>query len=129
MHIVLSSHLLRDVEECCDEVLILKDGRVAALSNLEEERKTNKKFLELETAGAAPAFTEALEQAGCECASFGNGKFRLILPEGIQIKQIYEVAAAHDIEIRRMNYRRDSLEDIFLKAMQPAVGASASGSL
>src|SRR5712671_5679390 len=45
MHIVLSSHLLRDVEECCDEVIILKDGSVAGVSNLEEERKTNKKFL------------------------------------------------------------------------------------
>ena len=128
MHIVLSSHLLRDVEECCDEVLILKDGSIAALSNLEEERKTNKKFLELETVGAAPAFAEALEQMGCECASFGGGKFRLILPGGIQIKQIYAVAAAHNVEMRRMNYRRDSLEDIFLKAMQPAVGAM-NGSL
>jgi ABC-2 type transport system ATP-binding protein len=129
MHIVLSSHLLRDVEECCDEVLILKDGCIAALSNLEEERKTNKKFLELETAGAEPAFTEALEQLGCECASFGNGKLRLILPVGIQIQQIYAVAAAHNVEIRRMNYRRDSLEDIFLKAMQPTAGAAANGSL
>ena len=128
MHIVLSSHLLRDVEECCDEVLILKDGCVAALSNLEEERKTNKKFLELETVGAAPPFAEALEHLGCECASFGGGKFRLILPEGIQIKQIYAVAAEHNVELRRMNYRRDSLEDIFLKAMQPAAGA-LNGSL
>src|SRR5438067_11908047 len=67
MHIVLSSHLLRDVEECCDEVIILKDGSVAGVSNLEEERKTNKKFLELETAGASTEFKEALEQAGCEC--------------------------------------------------------------
>ena len=128
MHIVLSSHLLRDVEECCDEVLILKDGCVAALSNLEEERKTNKKFLELETVGADPAFADALERLGCECASFGGGKFRLILPVGIQIQQIYAIAAKHHVEMRRMNYRRDSLEDIFLKAMQPAGGA-ASGSL
>lgn len=128
MHIVLSSHLLRDVEECCDEVLILKDGCVAALSNLEEERKTNKKFLELETVGADPAFADALEHLGCECASFGGGKFRLILPVGIQIQQIYAIAAKHHVEMRRMNYRRDSLEDIFLKAMQPAGGA-ASGSL
>ena len=30
LHLLLSSHLLRDVEECCDEVLILKDGKVAA---------------------------------------------------------------------------------------------------
>src|SRR5918912_602513 len=38
-HIVLSSHLLRDVEECCEEILILKEGRIVANCNLEEERR------------------------------------------------------------------------------------------
>ena len=50
VHVILSSHLLRDVEECCDEVLVLKDGQIAAYCNLEEERRANRKFLELETA-------------------------------------------------------------------------------
>ena len=43
--ILLSSHLLRDVEECCDEILVLKDGQIAANCNLEEERKSNRKFI------------------------------------------------------------------------------------
>ncbi len=51
LHLILSSHLLRDVEECCDEVLILKDGNIAAFCNLEEERRANRRFLELETRG------------------------------------------------------------------------------
>src|SRR5678815_5242429 len=50
-NIVLSSHLLRDVEECCEEIVILKDGRLVVYCNLEEERKANKKFLMLETRG------------------------------------------------------------------------------
>ena len=51
LHLILSSHLLRDVEECCDEVLILKDGNIAAFCNLEEERRANRRFLEMETRG------------------------------------------------------------------------------
>ena len=51
LHLMLSSHLLRDVEECCDEVLILKDGNIAAFCNLEEERRANRRFLEMETRG------------------------------------------------------------------------------
>ena len=39
LSLILSSHLLRDVEECCDQVLILKNGNVAAFCNLEEERR------------------------------------------------------------------------------------------
>src|SRR5262249_46035355 len=51
MHLVVCSHLLRDVEETCEEVLILKGGRIVHYSNLEEERKANKRFVELETLG------------------------------------------------------------------------------
>src|SRR6185437_4980605 len=50
-NIVVSSHLLRDVEECCEEILILKEGNIAVYCNLEEERKANRKFLLLETRG------------------------------------------------------------------------------
>src|SRR5215475_15391070 len=51
VHVVLSSHLLRDVEECCEEVLVLKQGTIATYCNLEEERRANRKFLELEIRG------------------------------------------------------------------------------
>src|SRR5205814_2207287 len=44
LHLILSSHLLRDVEECCDQVLILKDGNLAAFCNLEEERRSNRPY-------------------------------------------------------------------------------------
>src|SRR5499425_2059706 len=33
INIVISSHLLPDVEECCDEVMIMKDGRIATYCN------------------------------------------------------------------------------------------------
>src|ERR1700732_4894022 len=39
MHLILCSHLLRDVEETCEEVLILKQGRIVHYANLEEERR------------------------------------------------------------------------------------------
>ena len=45
------------------------------------------------------------------------GKIRTVLPEGIEIRDIYRLAADRDIQLRRLNFRRDSLEDIFLKAM------------
>src|SRR6185437_4680395 len=39
MHLLLCSHLLRDVEETCEEVLILKRGRIVHHANLEAERR------------------------------------------------------------------------------------------
>jgi ABC-2 type transport system ATP-binding protein len=116
LQIVLCSHLLRDVEDTCEEVLILNQGRVAHYSNLEEERKANKRFLELETYGANGDFTEAIEKLGCECAVTAN-RIKMIMADGVEIRDIYKIAAERDVRIRRLNFRRDTLEDIFLKAM------------
>ena len=117
MRIVLCSHLLRDVEDTCDEVLILKAGRIAHYSNLDEERRANKRFLELETYGANGDFTEAIEKLGCECAVMGN-RMKMVLADGVETRDIFRLAAERQVRIRRMNFRRDTLEDIFLKAME-----------
>lgn len=117
-HIVLSSHLLRDVEECCDEILILKEGRIASSCNLEEERRANKRFLEMETRGDRNAFAEAVEKLGCEYALTGNHRIKVVMQDGIEIRDLYRIAGEQQLQIRRLNYKRDSLEDIFLKAME-----------
>ena len=122
VRLLICSHLLRDIEETCEEVLILKQGRIVHYSNLEEERKANLRFVELETHGEDNGFIEALEQLGCECAVAGERRLKMVLSEGIEIRDLYKLADARNIQLRRLNYRRDSLEDIFLKAMEVANG-------
>jgi ABC-2 type transport system ATP-binding protein len=117
-HVLISSHLLRDVEECCEEILILKDGRIATYCNLEEERKANRKFLEMETRGDQHAFVEAIGRMGCEYAITNERRLKLVLQNGVEIRDLYKLAAEQQVQIRRLNFKRDSLEDIFLKAME-----------
>ena len=122
VHIILSSHLLRDVEECCEEVLILKNGQVASYCNLEEERRANRKFLELEVRGGDDAsFASAIEALGVEMALAGKQKIKLVLPETVEIRDLYKLAAERQVQIRRLDYKKDSLQDIFLKAMETEV--------
>jgi ABC-2 type transport system ATP-binding protein len=119
INLIISSHLLRDVEECCDEVMIMKDGRIVQYCNLEEQRRANRKFLHLETQGDQLPFVEAAEKLGCECALDGKGRrIKMVMPETVEIRNLYELAQAHAIQIRRLDYKRDSLQDIFLKAME-----------
>jgi ABC-2 type transport system ATP-binding protein len=117
-NIVLSSHLLRDVEECCEEILVLKEGRIVVYCNLEEERKANRKFIEMEFRGGNGSFAEAVGRLGCEYALVGERRIKLVLQEGVEIRDLYRIAAERQVQIRRLNYKRDSLEDIFLKAME-----------
>jgi ABC-2 type transport system ATP-binding protein len=117
VHILLCSHLLRDVEDICDEVLILKRGRIAHYSDLNQERSANRRFVELEFYGANGDFTQAIEKLGCECAIAAN-RMKMILPDGLETRDIFRLAAERGVRIRRLNFRRDTLEDIFLKAME-----------
>jgi ABC-2 type transport system ATP-binding protein len=123
-HIVLSSHLLRDVEECCEEILILKEGRLVVYCNLEEERKANKKFLMLETRGDQKTFAASLSTLGCEYAVTGEHRLKVILQDGAEVRDLYRLASAAQMQIRRLTFKRDSLEDIFLKAMENGHGGS-----
>ena len=89
LHLILSSHLLRDVEECCDEVLILKDGNVAAFCNLEEERRSNRRFLEIETRGGATAvFSKPSRSSAARRPAGAQGRVKLILPDGLEVRQL-----------------------------------------
>src|ERR1700734_97698 len=85
VRLLISSHLLRDIDETCDEVLILKNGHIAALCNIEEERRANRSFMELETVGATERFSVSIRGLGCECASYPGGRIKLILPDEIEV--------------------------------------------
>ena len=83
LRLILSSHLLRDVDECCDEVLILKDGRIAASCNLEEERRANRRFLELETRGGKRRPSPpAIENWAARPPPCAQGRMKLVMPDG-----------------------------------------------
>ena len=58
------------------------------------------------------------------CSDWHN-RLKMILSEGIELRDLYRVAAEQNVQIRRLNYRRDSLEDIFLKAMDSDLAGAA----
>jgi len=117
-HILLSSHLLRDVESVCDEVLILKDGRIAASCDLEAERSANRSFVEVELQTPDQRFAEELTELGCELAIQDGGRLKLVLPKERTVRDLYGIADRLGVGIRHLDLKRDSLQDIFLRAME-----------
>src|SRR5258708_7819765 len=117
MSVVLCSHLLRDVEEVCDEVVILKEGRIVHHANLEEERRANLRFVELEVTGDDRGFAAALREHNAEGVTEGGGRWRIVLPPGVELDGIWRLVGRENLEVRRLTHRRDTLEEIFLKAV------------
>jgi ABC-2 type transport system ATP-binding protein len=46
----------------------------------------------------------------------------MVLPETIAVRDLYRIAAEQQLQIRKLDYKRDSLQDIFLKAMEEPRG-------
>jgi len=122
VRILFSSHLLRDVEEVCDEVLVLHRGKIAAVVDLNAERDDDHRFLELETRGPGEAFVRAAAEIGCELARTARDRIRMILPDGVEVADLYRIAGLHDTQIRRLARRRDTLQEIFLQAVEGTNG-------
>ncbi|MGH9486836.1 MAG: ATP-binding cassette domain-containing protein [Terriglobales bacterium] len=116
MRIILCSHLLRDVEQTCDEVLILKQGRAVHQAALGADPAPSR-LLELETQGGDGDFAAALARLGCEVARRGR-RLKLVLPAGVELRAVYQLAAQGQVQLRRVQFQRDTLEDIFLRAME-----------
>jgi ABC-2 type transport system ATP-binding protein len=117
MIVVFCSHLLRDVEEVCDEVVILKDGGIVHHADLEQERRANRRFVELEVVGDDRGLATALREQGAEAVNENGGRWRIVLPPGVELDAIWRIAARENIEVHSLTHRRDTLEEIFLKAV------------
>jgi ABC-2 type transport system ATP-binding protein len=117
MNVLLCSHLLHDVEQVCDEVVIMRDGRIVHECNLEAERRSNKSFVELEVAGDDGRFRSALPGIGADGVTEGNGRWRIVLPPDVEIHALWNLLGQHNLMVRKLRHRRDTLEEIFMKAM------------
>ncbi len=117
MGVLLCSHLLRDVEEVCDEVIILKDGEIVHHADLEEERRSNRRFVELEVSGDDRGLAAALRERGADGVAEGGGRWRIVLPPDVEIDFIWQLATREELLVHHLTHRRDSLEQIFLKAV------------
>lgn len=113
--ILLSSHLLPDVEYVCDEVVILNNGELLAQGNI--KKLLGSKELKVRIRGDKSLFIKKLEKEGCKISVKG---------EEIQIeeasKKIFKIAAQEDIQIRYMGYRSRSLEELFLELVEEESG-------
>jgi ABC-2 type transport system ATP-binding protein len=132
MNVLLCSHLLRDVEQVCDEAVIMKDGLIVHECNIEAERRSNKCFVELEVSGNDENLRGSLPEIGADGVTEGNGRWRIVLPPNVELHLLWNLLGKQNLLVRKLTHRRDTLEEIFLKAMghishTPGESARTSG--
>jgi ABC-2 type transport system ATP-binding protein len=113
--ILLSSHLLTEVEKTCDHVAILDRGRILAEGTPESLSGGGTDRIELQLPGGdGPAARRALESAGLRVTP-GGGPDELWVDAAGRGSDVARLLASAGLYPDGLIRRRDSLEDVFLR--------------
>jgi ABC-2 type transport system ATP-binding protein len=124
VNLILSSHLLPDVEYTCDHVVVMDKGQIAAQGPIAELKGPAGRVFELRIKGDLPAFLETLHAAGMEFHSTDEDVMRVFVPSGLSTgsdqQTIFALAAKHGVQVRHLRPSVPTLEDVFAKALGEA---------
>ena len=115
--VVLSSHLLPDVEHVCDRVIMIAKGRVAMDGTIAELTSTRDGLFEVRVRDNKEKFLAAIEQAGMTWRDQQTGGILITKPEAIDVRAIFELARQTDTQVRQLRPVRHSLEEVFMQAV------------
>lgn len=114
-NILLSSHLLPDVEYICDHVIIMNQGQVLISGKIDELTRPSDRY-EVRIKGDESTFQSTLNDLGMEFEK--TGSFYYIASEPNLIPRIYKALIGTDVQIRHATKSRMTLEDIFVSNLE-----------
>ncbi|HET7502848.1 MAG TPA: ABC transporter ATP-binding protein [Kofleriaceae bacterium] len=127
--IVLSTHLLPDVERVCDHAVIMHRGAVRFSGTIDELRGTRGRDSELrvEVKADAARLAEALTAAGATCWVTSPVALLVNLPASATTQLVFASARAAGLQVRELGVRRESVEAAFLRVIGDAPAQPAGG--
>jgi ABC-2 type transport system ATP-binding protein len=119
VNLILSSHLLPDVEYTCDHVVVIDKGEITANGPIDELKGPAGRVYELRIKGDTPQFIELLRRQGYDCHDTDEDIMRVFVPgtsdEGARI--LFALAAREGAQIRHLRPSIPTLEDVFARAV------------
>ncbi len=120
-HIMLSTHLLPDVDRICDTVVVLAEGQLRFSGSIAELRKeTGAQVYDVEVKAEPETLARALEAEQCMVRLKDALGLAVTLPSGKDTRLILEVARRTGSQVRGLALERESLEQAFLRVVQAA---------
>jgi len=120
--VLMSTHILEDVERVCDTVGIIDHGRMVATAETTElGRRFAPPVVELgfETAEAAAAFAAAWTETGSATEAAATVEGEIVQLRALDLAQArasaLRLVAARNLPLARLETRSASLEDVFVR--------------
>ena len=120
MNVLLSSHLLDEVERTCNQVVILKDGRVTAAGDIDDLKGVGK-GMTVEVDWGADVLADRFRARGLDVAQEASRLVVTIPAELGPVSQEDLFRVARDdlselaLPVRRLQNRTVSLEEVFME--------------
>ena len=94
--VVMSSHLLRDIERVCDRVIIIGNGRVLEHDSIVALKSRHRRIVELAPSASIDRFIAVLGAAGAQVSRLSNGRLR-VESQSDSIEWILQLMRAHGL--------------------------------
>jgi len=120
VNLILSSHLLPDVEYTCDRVVVMDGGRIAAQGPIDELKGPSGRVYEVRAKSGTDRLVHLLKAAGMECKATDEDVMRVFVPVGKSARDVFAVAASEGIQLRHVRPSVPTLEDVFARAVGEA---------
>ena len=119
VNLILSSHLLPDVEYTCDHVVVMDKGAIAAAGPIAALKQPRGRVYELrvKTTGELDLFLERLRVAGLECKQTDEDVMRVFVPGEGGARTLFALASAERVQVRHLRPSVPTLEDVFAHAV------------
>lgn len=122
--VLISTHLLHDIERTCDSVMVMQAGQVRYAGPLDTLRARRPSRFEVRTRGAATPLIAALEADVEEVQpTRRDDTFEVTLRRGTSPKVIWDAAARADLSIWHLEPQSLSLEEAFMTLIGERGGA------
>jgi ABC-2 type transport system ATP-binding protein len=120
VNLILSSHLLPDVEYTCDSVVVMDKGTVATAGPIAALKQPRGRVYELRVktpTGDLERFLEHLRAAGLDCHATDEDVMRVFVPGDGGAQQLFALATAQRVQVRHLRPSVPTLEDVFAHAV------------
>lgn len=117
VQVLMSSHILPDIEAVCSGVVILHQGKVAAEGTIRSLSETYQRLYEAKLRGDLEALRKRLEARGWQLEMTEGFLTRISLPEEAEISELFRAAAETGVQVRHLVRQRTSLEDLFARSV------------
>ncbi len=117
INVIVSSHLLPDVESTCDQVVVLDRGSVVAAGPIAELKGAPRQAFEIRVKGDRARFVSALHAAGVACLDPDDDIMRVLVAGDLGARDLFAIAARHEVQVRHLQPSVPTLEDVFTRAI------------